>query len=725
LWLRRTFAWSGSRQAWQELIGGLALPVALVGLIWYRGVLSALQQVILGGLLLVAATVLLRRGWLKLFGPVLFYDMVRSARRGRYVLLRCAYAAVLLLLLCSVLLTTYLSPVATRRDLSHQAEVYFEVLTLTQLAAVLLLTPVFVAGAIAEEKDRRTMEYLLATDLRNREIVLSKLVARLAGLTLLVLTGLPLVSLLQFLGGVDPNLVLAAFAATALTMLGLGGVSILLSTYLRKPRDAIALTYMAVAAYYLLSFLGRSLLDSRAPFLHRPVWFGEAPPTVADVLHAWNSGNVLVMIGQVRMAGGVGTLATTLPRLLGQYAVFQGLVAGVCVGWSVLRLRAVALKQAEGLAPARRFAWRWPRPLVGTRPMLWKEIFVEGGTRLGWLGRAVLAVLVVSSFLPAAEILYFFFLAPDAGYTAYGPAWTPWDAAPTIWQVLAERMNGWVRTAGTLVGCLTLLWVAVRASTCVSRERDRQTFDALLVTPLESNEILFSKCLGSVLAVRWLWLWLGSIWALGILTGGLHALALALVLVAWLVYAAALSVLGTWFSVVSRTSLRATSWTLFSAGALGVGHWLVWACCGPLLLFGGGHSGGGGEVLLKLQAGFTPPVALAVLQFSAYEPLGYRHGPGLGELMGFCIIGLFVWGLFTALLWNGLQVRFRALTNRLAGNESGIRRQVELPRADREPRPARPSKPQPLRGAVLIEELWESKPKPPRDGDGLPNPPTS
>ena len=80
-----------------------------------------------------------------------------------------------------------------------------------------------VAGSIAEEKDRKTLEFLLATDLRNREIILSKLGARLANLLLFILTGLPILSILQFLGGVDPNLVLAGFAATFLTMAGLGG----------------------------------------------------------------------------------------------------------------------------------------------------------------------------------------------------------------------------------------------------------------------------------------------------------------------------------------------------------------------------------------------------------------------------------------------------------------------------------------------------------------------
>src|SRR5208282_4105240 len=99
-----------------------------------------------------------------------------------------------------------------------------------------------------------TMEFLLATDLRNREIVLSKFGSRVANLTLFILTGLPIISFIQFVGGVDPTLVLTGFAATAMTMLGLAGVSILNSVLFKRPRDAIAITY-----FYLIGYLGLGL----------------------------------------------------------------------------------------------------------------------------------------------------------------------------------------------------------------------------------------------------------------------------------------------------------------------------------------------------------------------------------------------------------------------------------------------------------------------------------
>ena len=63
-------------------------------------------------------------------------------------------------------------------------------------------------------------------------------------------------------------------------------------------------------------------------------------------------------------------------------------------------------------------------------------------------------------------------------------------------------MNLWVRGCTAAVGSLTLLAVGVRASTAHSSERDRQTLDSLLTTPLDSTTILVGKWLGAICSVR-------------------------------------------------------------------------------------------------------------------------------------------------------------------------------------------------------------------------------
>src|SRR6266851_9603208 len=403
-WLKRNLAWSNSRESWEERIGFVPILAGAAALCWFRAQLSLSQELVLWAVLIVAMALLLRRGWLRLLGPMLFYDLVRVARRPRYYFLRCFYAVLLSLLLGWVYLLWYLNANTGRMrpdEMARFAEAFFYTFMGVQFTVVAVLTPAYTAGAIAEEKDRKTLEFLLATDLRNREIVLSKLVSRIANITLLVLAGLPILSFLQFLGGVDPNLVLAGFAATGMTMLSLAGLSILNSALTKRPRDAIALTYLGAAAYLIVS--GASWLLLLPTGLSTATWTVPwlGPVTVADFARTVSIGNIVAVCIRLSITvGGGKNIADMLPAVLRDYALFHGCVALVCTGWAVLRLRALALKQSYG--KAQKMPWQtrfWGRPAVGSRPMLWKELFVESGLRFNSLGRILVGVLVLASFI--------------------------------------------------------------------------------------------------------------------------------------------------------------------------------------------------------------------------------------------------------------------------------------------------------------------------------------
>ena len=80
------------------------------------------------------------------------------------------------------------------------------------------------------EKDRRTLDFLLATRLGNAEIVLGKLAACLARFFTSLAAGLPVVLLLNLLGGVDPRLILLAYGGIASTVFFVLAISIWIST---------------------------------------------------------------------------------------------------------------------------------------------------------------------------------------------------------------------------------------------------------------------------------------------------------------------------------------------------------------------------------------------------------------------------------------------------------------------------------------------------------------
>ena len=589
----------------------------------------------------------MRARWLKLFGPILFYDMIRAARRGRYFLLRVLYAGLLLFILFTVWLDSSLRG-SSHREIALLALRFFEAFMLVQLVAVSILTPAFVAGAISEEKDRKTMEFLLATDLRNREIVLSKFGARVANLTLLLLTGLPILGLIQLLGGVDPTLVLTGFAATGMTMLGLAALSILNSVFFKRPRDAIAITYLYLISYIGLGLVAYGLQKGGAiAYIDFPIWFGDGAPTFSNLITWLNKGNIVISIGEIGMAG-----SSAAPAFLEEYALFHGILTVVCLAWAILRLRPVALRQAFAAVP-KAGARHKSRPPVGELPMLWKEVSVEGGVRINWVAAVLLAILFLATLAPGVLIVCIHVL--DLWHTRRGEPW------------LAREINVWVRMAGTFVACLTLLGVAIRASASIGNERDKQTLDSLLTSPMDSGTMLWAKFVGTMLSVRLAWIWLGIIWAMGVLTGGMHIFALPLVLAAWFVYAAFFVILGLWFSMSARTTMRATVYTMLTTIGLAVGHWLIWLCCGPLFLFLDVRGGPGnvGEYLLKFQAGMTPPFALGICAFTREDFVNEWNSREMAEMMGFSILGMFIWGVAALILWVGfLSPRFRVFTGR-------------------------------------------------------------
>jgi ABC-type transport system involved in multi-copper enzyme maturation permease subunit len=647
---------------WRERLVGVAFLGAGAAVCLFGGRLPAALQVALWAALVLALTITVSCGWLPLLGPVFVYDLVRGTRRGRYAFLRGGYALALFLFILALyraqpaLVRGTWPPAAV--NMANFAETFCYTYLAVQLAAVIALTPAYVGGAVAEEKDRKTLEFLLATDIRDREIVLGKMASRVANLALLLLTGLPILSLTQLWGGVDLGLLLCAFAITGVTLLSLAALGVVASVHSRRAREAVVLTYLAAAGYAGLSVLAY-LLRFSPRVLELPLTPGASPYTVSDLVDAFTAGNPgLLCLGVWEDMRTGMTLPASVAARTGSYVAFHLLVAIVCTGWAVLRLRPLALADGpvKAKAPKARRRWRlgW-RPRVGRKALLWKEIWAEPGMTFNWFGKAVLLLIVLVSFVPAVWLAGDFLLR----FAEHGH----W-----LWEELGHDLNVWVRVAGTLVACLTLLGVAVRAASSISGERDRQTFDSLLTAPVESNSILFAKWVGSILSVRRAWLWLCLIWLLGSVTGGLYGPGVPWLLLSWFVYAAFLASLGLWFSMTSPTTLRATVRTLLMATILGVGHWYLWMLfCLPLRL----REDVFAWVVRFQTYGLTPPFALAWLAFRGdiiESGIIGASGTDTDDPMGsfLCLVGgLVIWGLAAYVLYRRAAGHFRVLTNRV------------------------------------------------------------
>jgi ABC-type Na+ efflux pump permease subunit len=216
-----------------------------------------------------------------------------------------------------------------------------------------------------------------------------------------------------------------------------------------------------------------------------------------------------------------------------------------------------------------------------------------------------------------------------------------------------EAVNQWVRSVGTIVASLVLLGIGIRAAGAVSGERERQTLDSLLTSSLMTKEILFAKWLGSILSVRWAFLWLCVIWSLGAVTGGLDVSCLPWLVVTWLVYAAFMASLGLCFSTSYSSTQRASIWVLTLSGIL---YGL------PLLL---SYFFRGFMQIGLDSAAIIPPVAMNWLAFRAYDlDMSYIHLENAMGVLISIVIGLMIWAGIAWCLWKLTIRRFNMLAGR-------------------------------------------------------------
>src|SRR5262249_8487831 len=300
--------------------------------------------------------------------------------------------------------------------------------------------------------------------------------------------------MLQFFGGIDPDLVLAGFAATVIVVLSLAAVGIAASVLSRRARDAIALTYLVGVTYIVISVVIYALSTAGSPLRWTIDVFGYTI-TSEEVAYPVVCGNPLFMVVYVlnrRASAGLDVFAA-----LGHFALFHTIVIAVLVTWAGLRLRAIALRQTFGSQrrPFFRRARRAPaasasakpqkpcrvravvdvlRPAIGNWPIIWKEVFVDTGLKLAGIGRVIVIGLVAMSFVPAAFI--FWFTIVDTGARYGSESW--WSA--DRWDDFGRGMNAYLRASGTVVSSLVFLAVAIPGPGPVSREPDPHPLHPLL-----------------------------------------------------------------------------------------------------------------------------------------------------------------------------------------------------------------------------------------------------
>ncbi|MCE9619893.1 MAG: ABC transporter permease [Planctomycetes bacterium] len=413
-----------------------------------------------------------------------------GSSRTRHLVIRSVYLGGLMILVFFALL----GPSGSLKDLAQRGASAFTLMSFGQVAAICLLTPVFMAGAIAQESNPKTWEILLTTPLSSLQIILGNLFGRLFFVFALLLATFPLFLMTQIFGGVRGSSVLASLQVSFLVAILMGSVAIALSVLRSANKRSIFTFYVVVvlflAATTALDRVARvpTAVDSDAswttvwtplnPFLtlesmlltnrYRPqdfapnevsslrqLWFGDPLRAQTYLVLLVSFGLTLFAALRVRLIGSRTEVASTwLSRLLRRVNsknervprhVWQNPIAW----WEVsLRLS----------TPAARFM-RWGYLIVGSLLAVVLFAMHRGGAVDTRILRIILAAVLIS------EVVIAVLLA--AGVSATAVSREREDGSLDL--LLTTPIQPGAYIAGKLRGLITVLWpmIAVPSITLV------------------------------------------------------------------------------------------------------------------------------------------------------------------------------------------------------------------------------------------------------------------
>ncbi len=273
--------------------------------------------------------------------PLLVRHLYGSVRRHRFFWLLTLYLLGVGILTLSFTLITALSTIITRFDQTvtiSMLDLFIQGRVLYWFSSVLLiltasqLVPIGALGSLAGERDNRTLDLLVTTTLRSRDIIFGKLGAALLTGMVYLLAPLPLLMTGFWMGGVMPIELALTVVFLLVTMLVKISWALFLSSLVNKSIVAVliffGLNFAAIPVFFTGAAVFGTFYDAwyYSTTISLPVWLNGLiqyswvilsmlnPIAAAGVTQAFGleEGTWLILRLPVRQAYGMGgaTLGT-------------------------------------------------------------------------------------------------------------------------------------------------------------------------------------------------------------------------------------------------------------------------------------------------------------------------------------------------------------------------------------------------------------------------------
>lgn len=424
--------------------------------------------------------------WLLRLGPMnpIAVRLIQNAsRRSKHNMVRSTYLAILILVLLWAVLGNTQGGEVSYRELASSGATSFAWVAYLQVALICILSPVFMAGAIAQEANPETWNILLTTPLSKLEIVLGNLFGRLWFVLALLFASLPLFALTQFFGGVPGRSIMASYLVAAGAALVVGALAISLSVSRLVGQRAVFAFYVSVVTYLATTIAIDAWLRSRGlgagPSGSGVTWVTCVNPFLA--LRALLS-PTSYPVAEPGSFAGLKALAFERPVAAWTWGTVA--ISTVLMAASTLTVRAGGLRQiaggASGIPWYRRVmglgakgAEHRPPRTVWSNPIAWREAAARNATFWRILSRwsfialgALTGIAIVVAFhVGGLNTADFRFVVRSVVFTE-------------VFVIALVAIN--------------------MAATAVSREREDGTLDLILTTPVTPAMYLTGKLRGLV-----------------------------------------------------------------------------------------------------------------------------------------------------------------------------------------------------------------------------------
>ncbi len=181
-----------------------------------------------------------------------FFALLIKEMRLRMRQERTVWVLIVYVILLSLLGWLYLGPISGSTSASYSSDwnttgtALYQLLTTVQIVLIIFITPAFTSNAVNTEKELKTYDMLLCSQLSAFSLVAGKLIAGLSNVLLLIAAAIPLFSLVFFFGGFTPLHILQDLAMFVITAAMIASFGLFCSTLFAKRSVSTAIAYTSV-----------------------------------------------------------------------------------------------------------------------------------------------------------------------------------------------------------------------------------------------------------------------------------------------------------------------------------------------------------------------------------------------------------------------------------------------------------------------------------------------